>query len=244
MASTQSALSMGSYFAELQLRWCPDITVLFGTAPGCVPIVGDWNGDGVDTIGVFVPANFFGVPTFAMNNVNANLTGSVDLQFAFAADGDLPIAGDWDGKPANTPPDSGINNPAEGFSRAEQTQVFTTTCSDPDGWHDLSSIDFKIATSRKAGRDDDDREDRGKSKDQWRDEEDRKDKHDDDGLPLVLWVRFDENRDLVRFYDPDHGRISARTDDRIAANVMVILAVNPLFRSDIGRCENRLKRSA
>jgi hypothetical protein len=181
-----------------------DITVLLGTAAGSLPVVGDWNGDGVDTIGVLATANFFGATTFALNNVNANTTGIFDILAAFGADGDVPIAGDWDGKPANTPPDSGVNNPAEGSSRVGQTQVFTTTCSDPDGWRDIRSIDFKIAHSRSAGRGRDDHDDdRGRHKDDWRDRDDKNEKHDDEGPPVMFWVRFDENRNVIRFYDPD-----------------------------------------
>ena len=56
-----------------------------------------------------------------------------------------------------------------------QTQVFTTTCSDPDGWHDISTIDFKIAKSDGQGN----------------------------GIPIALWVQFNENTGLVRFYNPD-----------------------------------------
>lgn len=181
----------------------PDITVLFGTAVGARPVVGDWNGDGVDTIGVFLPSSVFGTPTFGLNNANANVTGLFDILAAFGADGDLPISGEWDGKPANTPPNSGVNNPAEGFSRAEQTQVFTTTCSDPDGWHDLRKIDFKIAQTRKAGRAGDDHDESSRAKDDWRDKEEKNQDRAEDGSSLIFWVRFDENRNVVRFYDPE-----------------------------------------
>jgi hypothetical protein len=60
-----------------------------------------------------------------------------------------------------------------------QTQDFTTTCSDPDGWHDISTIDFKIAKSNPAGN--------------------------GNGVPIALWVQFDEGSNLVRFYNPDSG---------------------------------------
>lgn len=151
-----------------------DITALSGSAPGNQPIVGDWNGDGVDTIGVLVPSNVFGATTFALLNLNATSNG-FDILAEFGADGDQPVSGDWDGKPGNTPPNSGVNNPADGSSRTAQTQVFTTTCSDPDGWHDLSTIDFKITRSDGNGQ----------------------------GVPIALWAQFDENRNLIRLYDPD-----------------------------------------
>ena len=34
----------------------PDVSFFYG-APGDIPVVGDWTGGGVDTIGVFRPAN-------------------------------------------------------------------------------------------------------------------------------------------------------------------------------------------
>ena len=68
-------------------------------------------------------------------------------------------------------------SPSDGSSAVGQTQIFTTTCSDNDGWHDISTIDFKIARSDGTGN----------------------------GVPIALWAQFDENRNLVRLYDPDLG---------------------------------------
>ncbi|HEY3028278.1 MAG TPA: SBBP repeat-containing protein [Pyrinomonadaceae bacterium] len=148
-----------------------DFTMVFGL-PGERPVIGDWNGDGVDSIGVFFIDN-----TFLL--VNTNINGSIfgpDLSVSFGQAGDIPIAGDWDGKPpTDNPPNSGVNDPSDGSSQVGQTQTFTTTCSDPDGWHDIATIDFKIAKSDGNGND----------------------------VPLALWVQFDENRNLIRFYDPD-----------------------------------------
>jgi hypothetical protein len=151
-----------------------DINVLFGTAPGARPVVGDWNIDGVDTIGVFLPANVFGAPTFALNNVNANLTGLFDILAAFGVDGDLPVSGVW-----NKPPNSGVNSPSEGASHWGQTQQFITTCSDVDGWRNIATIDFKIAKSSPNGN------------------------GNGNGVPIAFWVQFDEANNLIHFYDPD-----------------------------------------
>jgi len=134
-------------------------------------VVGDWNGDGVDTIGVLLPSNVFGATTFGLNNVNANPTGSFDILAAFGADGDLPVSGDWDFKPANTAPNSGVNNPGNGASAAGEMQTFVTTCSDPDGWHDIATIDFKIARSNGNGQ----------------------------GVPIAIWAQFDENHNLIAY---------------------------------------------
>lgn len=69
----------------------PDTTVGFG-APGDIPLIGDWNGDGVDTIGVYRPST----STFYLRNSNAP-GAPIAAQFAFGLPGDVPIAGDWDG---------------------------------------------------------------------------------------------------------------------------------------------------
>lgn len=62
----------------------------YGT-PGDTPIAGDWNGDGIRTIGVFRD----GVWTLDTNG-DGRLT-EVDQTFEFGAAGDLPAVGDWDG---------------------------------------------------------------------------------------------------------------------------------------------------
>jgi len=69
-----------------------DQDFFYGTA-GDVPIAGDWNGDGVDTPGVYRNVN--GTMTFFL--INNNTGGFADVSFAFGQPGDLPIAGDWDG---------------------------------------------------------------------------------------------------------------------------------------------------
>ena len=71
----------------------PDITVQFG-APGDYPVVGDWDGNGTDTIGVYRNGVFY--------LSNSNTTGHVDLTFAFGKAGDQPIAGDWNGDGIDT----------------------------------------------------------------------------------------------------------------------------------------------
>jgi hypothetical protein len=58
---------------------------------GWIPIAGDWDGDGITTIGLYDPAhsNFF--------LRNSNSAGVADLTFGYgpAAAGWLPITGDW-----------------------------------------------------------------------------------------------------------------------------------------------------
>lgn len=59
-----------------------------------IPVVGDWNGDGIDSVGIYRGGVFY--------LRNSNSTGFADFQFAFGAAGDVPIAGDWDGDGVDT----------------------------------------------------------------------------------------------------------------------------------------------
>lgn len=68
---------------------------VFG-GPGVRPLEGDWNGDGITTIGVFDPNS----GTMSLNNTNSPGNGIGDIVFSFGVNGDIPVAGDWDGKPS------------------------------------------------------------------------------------------------------------------------------------------------
>jgi hypothetical protein len=61
-----------------------------------VAIAGDWNGDGVDTTGVFRPSNG------ALYLKNQNNTGFADIQINYGLAGDKPVVGDWDGNGTDT----------------------------------------------------------------------------------------------------------------------------------------------
>ena len=157
--------SPGAFFLANSFANFTDIFFNFGTT-GDLPVAGDWIGDGIDTVGVFRPA----ANTFFLADKFQNVA---DIVFVFGQSGDLPVAGVW----INQPPNSGVNDPSSGSSGVGQTQTFTTTCSDPDGWHDIATIDFKIARSDPNGN--------------------------GNGVPIALWVQFNENTNRVRFYDPD-----------------------------------------
>ena len=159
-------LSNHTFFLRDKFNLGANIVVAFGIA-GDVPVTGDWDGDGDDTIGVFRDSNH----KFILRNVN---NGPAVLNFDFGATGDTPLAGDWDGLSSNTPPNSGVNNPSEGSSRVDEAQQFTTTCSDPDGWRNIHTIDFRIAKLDGQGN-----------------------------LTVALWAQFDQNRNRIRLYDPD-----------------------------------------
>lgn len=63
-----------------------------GTAAyGDLPVAGDWDGDGLDTVGVFRT----NTNTWYLSNVLAS--GQIAYQFIFGQAGDVPVAEDWDG---------------------------------------------------------------------------------------------------------------------------------------------------
>ncbi len=70
-----------------------DLELDYGV-PGDVGIAGDWNGDGVDTIGIYRNGIFY--------LRNSNTTGIADITVAFGQAGDLPIVGDWNGDGVDT----------------------------------------------------------------------------------------------------------------------------------------------
>ena len=76
-----------------------DLTFAYGAAgAGWIPIAGDWNGDGKDTIGLYDPTTSM----FYLRNTND--TGYADVTFAYGAAGAgwKPIAGDWNGGGTDT----------------------------------------------------------------------------------------------------------------------------------------------
>ncbi|HYP26237.1 MAG TPA: M12 family metallo-peptidase [Blastocatellia bacterium] len=70
-----------------------DILLTYGI-PGDIAVAGDWNGDGIDTIGVYRNGDFL------LRNSNTN--GFADIVVTFGAPGDLPIVGDWNGDGTDT----------------------------------------------------------------------------------------------------------------------------------------------
>jgi WD40 repeat protein len=63
-------------------------SVTFGN-PNDHPITGDWDGDGIDTLGVFDPLQ----GRFQLRN--SNTPGAPDLSFLYGNPGDIPLAGHW-----------------------------------------------------------------------------------------------------------------------------------------------------
>jgi hypothetical protein len=66
-----------------------DITALFGGDPSDLPVVGDWNGDGVDTIAVYRNNTGF----FFLSD--SNTAPALNYNPIFGNPGDTPFAGKW-----------------------------------------------------------------------------------------------------------------------------------------------------
>ena len=64
------------------------------TLGGDIPVVGDWDGDGVDTIGIYRGGVWY--------LRNSNSPGAPDIAFAWGAPDDVPVVGDWDGNGTDT----------------------------------------------------------------------------------------------------------------------------------------------
>ena len=73
-----------------------EYSFVFGN-PGDVPIAGDWDGDGVDSIGVHRAS------TGQILQRNSNDAGPADNVFMYGDAGDALFFGDWDGNPTDTP---------------------------------------------------------------------------------------------------------------------------------------------
>jgi len=70
-----------------------DVAINYGLA-GDYPVVGDWDGNGTDTIGIYRNGVFY--------LRNSNTLGFADFTVAFGSPGDQPIAGDWNGDGVDT----------------------------------------------------------------------------------------------------------------------------------------------
>jgi hypothetical protein len=77
-----------------------DTQFYFGN-PGDVPIAGDFNNDGFDTVSIYRPSN----QTFYIINAlgtNGGGLGSADFSYVFGNPGDKPFVGDFDGDGVET----------------------------------------------------------------------------------------------------------------------------------------------
>ena len=78
------------YLRQIEGAGDPDLIFRYGNA-GDVAVAGDWDGDGVETLGV-VRGN-----RWMLRNRNAQGSAEIDFTCTFCQPGDIPVVGDWDG---------------------------------------------------------------------------------------------------------------------------------------------------
>ncbi len=85
--------------------------------PGDTPFLGDWNGDGVQTPGLYRPSTGFAYVR------DTNDFGVADREWFMGNPGDIPLVGDWDGDGTDS---FGVYRPSEGkvYLRNAQTTGF------------------------------------------------------------------------------------------------------------------------
>jgi hypothetical protein len=78
----------------------PDLSFVYGPGSmGLIPLMGDWNGDGLDTPGLYNPAS----GAFLLRNSLSG--GGADISFIYGPGGSagyVPMAGDWNGDGTDT----------------------------------------------------------------------------------------------------------------------------------------------
>ncbi|KAF5416754.1 MAG: hypothetical protein C5S48_01975 [Candidatus Methanogaster sp.] len=114
-----------------------DQSVAFGE-PDDLPVIGDWDGDGDDNIGLYRPGSTTGVFYLDIDNDG----GAADIVTPEYGDlGDIPIAGDWDG---DSDDNIGVYRPGTGEFFMDAT-VPDVSAFDPADWSysDLITIQDK-----------------------------------------------------------------------------------------------------
>lgn len=93
--SIDGSESLEWYIRQVPESGQPDLVIRFGQI-GDIPVVGDWNGNGVSTIGVVRKGNRWLLR-------NSNTSGPADIDFIFGQAGDTPVSGDWNGDGVDSP---------------------------------------------------------------------------------------------------------------------------------------------
>jgi hypothetical protein len=118
----------------------PDLTFRYSRGRD-VPVTGDWNGDGTDTVGVFR-----GNRSWLLRNINTG--GLADVSFAYGSASllELPVVGDWNGDGSYTPAVL-RNNPATDESGGFEVWLFrnSNTTGTADGQITYGSDAFELS---------------------------------------------------------------------------------------------------
>jgi hypothetical protein len=90
-AARPAMFANGTWYLRNQLSSGPSTSFGFGL-PGDIPVMGDWDGDGIKTVGVYRRFSTFG--RFYLRNSNSS---GPSWWFNFGLPGDEPVVGDWNG---------------------------------------------------------------------------------------------------------------------------------------------------
>jgi len=99
-----------AYLRNSNSQGIADRTFFFGN-PGDVPIAGDFDGDGCDTLSIYRPseARFYIINQLGQDGGGL---GAAEYSFLFGNAGDKPVAGDWDGDGID---EIGLHRESSGF---------------------------------------------------------------------------------------------------------------------------------
>ena len=88
------------YLRNSNTQGIADIKFFFGN-PGDVPIAGDFNGDGFDTVSIYRPSN---QTFYIINKLGSGDQGlgAADFSYVFGNPGDKPFVGDFNGNGVET----------------------------------------------------------------------------------------------------------------------------------------------
>ena len=105
-ADTVGVYGASSFFLKnVNIQGAADLTAVYGSLPGAVPLAGDWNGDGTSGIAIYDPAT----STFFLRNTASAGVADVTFVYGVGGVGYVPLAGDWDGDGVDT---VGLYDPA------------------------------------------------------------------------------------------------------------------------------------
>lgn len=82
-----------TFYLDLSLDEATNQEISLSCSSEAVPLIGDWNGNGYDDIGIYLPTQ----KTFSLYTLNDSYDPSHFQDVEFGNYGDFPIVGDWDG---------------------------------------------------------------------------------------------------------------------------------------------------
>jgi hypothetical protein len=98
------------YLRNSNTQGIADISFFFGN-PGDLPMAGDFNGNGCDTVSIYRPSEARFYIINKLGSADAGL-GAADHSYLYGNPGDSPFMGDWNGDGIDTP---GLRRSSNGF---------------------------------------------------------------------------------------------------------------------------------